>query len=72
MAADLDIQRAAVLADFKAHLRRTTHAMVTCTVWVEDGGVVDHRITEDQMTEGDYDRLMRQKPRKTMLRRGRR
>jgi hypothetical protein len=68
MAPDLDFQRDAVLADLRARLRRCTHAKLTCTVLVEDGGIVEHRIVEEPMTDGDWDRLMRAKPRKIVMR----
>ena len=74
-APDLDFQRDAVLADLRARMRRCTHAKLVCIVLMEDGGVVEHRIEEEPMTDADWDRLMRQPPRKLPardLRRGRR
>ena len=51
-----------LLGDLKARMKRHPRGTITLTVMMVDGTPVDYRLTEDDMTEDDWARLMRERP----------
>ena len=57
-----DITRDAALLEYGTRLERMVHGRLVLVCEKHDGHVADWWIDDDDLIQGDYDRIMREKP----------